>query len=161
MPGRCPTGRSAGRHEHAAASRKRQCRPLNAVALDGQKRPVQHLKLLVVTAISWTVMAGGALWLFGIWPRTALAWVLVLGFGPIVFALATGLGDGLGETIAKLPGIRHADRAVERRTAHEALSATRIGYYLLRLLILLPPLVLVWWWFEGKTVALIPESVSE
>jgi hypothetical protein len=71
------------------------------------------------------------------------------------------LGEMLGGAVAKLPGVRHADRAVERRTAHEALSATRIGYYLLRVLILLPPLVLVWWWFEGKALALAPDSVRE
>jgi hypothetical protein len=122
---------------------------------------VQNLTLLLVTTLSWIIMAGGELWLFGIWPRTPLAWELVLGFGPIVFALVTSLGEMLGGAIAKLPGVRHADRAVERRTAQEALSATRIGYYLLRLLMILPALVLVWWWFEGTAVALGPKSVRE
>ena len=120
---------------------------------------MEKLTLLLITAISWIVMAGGALWLFGIWPRTTLAWVLVLGFGPLVFALVTGVAEVLGAAIAKLPGIRHADSAVERRTAHEALSATRIGYYLVRLLVLLPPLVLVGWWFEDKVLALSPDAL--
>ena len=115
--------------------------------------------LLLITAISWIAMAGAALWLFGIWPRTTLAWVFVFGLSPIVFVLVTGLGEVLGEALAKLPGVRHADSAVERRTAHQALSATRIGYYLVRLLVLLPPFIVVGWWLEDKVLPLSPEAL--
>ena len=122
---------------------------------------MEKLTLLLVGAVSWIVMAGGALWLFGVWPHTPLAWLLVLGFGPLLFALVTGLAEMLGATVAKLPGIRHADSAVEHRTANETLSTRRVGYYLLRLLVLVPPLVLIWWWVEDKAAALPPEALRE
>jgi hypothetical protein len=110
--------------------------------------------MLLVIALIWIAAAGVALWQFGVWPRTILAWALVLGLGPVIFILVEGLGELGGEAIANLPGIRHADRAVERHTARERFSSVRIAYCLLRFLILMLLIGLALWWLADTGVDL-------
>lgn len=104
-------------------------------------------------------MAALTLLSFSVWPRTPLAWTLVLGVGPVIFLVLSAVEEIGGKYLSALPGVRHADESVERRTAHESLSATRVGYYLVRALILLVPIVMITLWVEDESPRLIPELI--
>jgi hypothetical protein len=106
--------------------------------------------------VIWIAAAGMSLWLFAIWPKTVIGWLCVVAIGPIAFFLLSVLGEFIGGAIGALPGIRHANRLIERRTADEVVSATRIAYYLLAFLVALVPLVYLSWWLDETVTPIVP-----
>jgi hypothetical protein len=97
----------------------------------------------------------------GVWPKDTIAWLCVLAVGPIAFFLLSALGELAGEVIGRTPGIRGADRAIERRTAPESISGTRIAYYLVRSLLILVPLLFLSWWLQDKVTSVVPGALRD
>ena len=122
---------------------------------------MDKLRLFLVGTVLWLVLAAMSLWFLGVWPRTALGWLLVLALGPLIALLLDAVGEMLGNAFASLPGIRHADLAVERRTASEPLSGVRVAYYLLRALLILVPIILGLMWLDGRDSPTVPETVAQ
>jgi hypothetical protein len=118
-------------------------------------------RLLGVGALIWLVLAGLALWFLGVWPRSAIAWLLVLGLGPVLFLLIDAASELMGNAIGALPGVRQANAAIERRTAHQHVSISRIVYHLARVLLILIPVVLAFWWLEEKASMTAPAALTE
>lgn len=116
---------------------------------------------VIVWVVLWVATAGMSLWSLGVWPKDATAWLCVLAVGPIAFFVFSALGELAAELISAIPGIRHADRAIARRTESESISGTRIGYYLVRFLIFLVPFLLLSWWLESKVAPIIPGTVRD
>lgn len=121
-------------------------------------------KPIVIGGITWLAVI--ALLLFslrlgGLWPRSAVAWLLVFVLGPLIFLVYEILGGAVGELIDRLPGIRHLDGAVERRTATERFSGLRILYYLVRFLVLLLPIGLLAWWIKNAAGGILPDAVLD
>ena len=86
----------------------------------------------------------------GVWPKSTTGWLCVLAVGPIAFFVLLAVSELIGAVIGAVPGIRHADRAIERRTLGEAVSGTRVAYLFVRFLILLVPVLLLAWWLENR-----------
>jgi len=124
-----------------------------------RKLTSEWLGLLIVGVIIWIVAAAMSLWFLGVWPRSLTGWLCVLAVGPVAFCVLAALSEVIGEAIGALPGIRHADRAVERRTLAEAISGTRVVYYLLRSLVILAPIIVLSWWLENKMKPLVPGAL--
>ena len=97
----------------------------------------------------------------GVWPKDTIAWLCVLAVGPIAFFLLSALGELAGKVIGRTPGIRGADRAIERRTAPESISGTRIAYYLVRSLLILVPLLFLSWWLQDKVTSVVPGALRD
>jgi hypothetical protein len=116
-------------------------------------------RVLAVGTLLWLGLAPISLVWLGLWPRTLIAWLLVLMFGPALLVILEGVGELGGEVISRLPGIRHADGAIERRTRGKSVSGVRIGYYLARALILAVPFVLIVWWVVGKLSGTTPGAI--
>jgi hypothetical protein len=106
--------------------------------------------------VLWIAATGMSLWLFAIWPKTAIGWLCVVAMGPVAFFVLSAVGELIAGAIGALPGIRHANSLIERRTAGEVISATRIAYYLFAFLVALVPLVLFSWWLENKVTPIVP-----
>jgi hypothetical protein len=141
--------------------RKRRSRVSRSTSDAQNGRRLDKVRVLVVGSIIWIVTAAMSLWFFGVWPRTAVGWVLVLGLGPIGLLLLVALGDFVSDAIGSLPGVRQADVAVERQTAGRQFSGTRVAYYLVRSLLLLIPIVFVLLWLKASAWPTGPNVVAE
>jgi hypothetical protein len=122
---------------------------------------LQKGRLLCIGALIWLALAGLALLFLGVLPRTVIAWLLVFGLGPVILLVLDAAGEVVGNAIRELPGFRHADAAIERRTGHQQISGTRIAYYLVRLLVVLMPVLLVFWWLDETTSKMAPAGLME
>jgi len=79
--------------------------------------------------------------------------------GPIAFFVLLAVSELIGAVIGAVPGIRQADRAIERRTLGEAVSGTRVAYLFVRFLILLVPVLLLAWWLENRVTPVVPGAL--
>ena len=116
-------------------------------------------QVLAVGMVLWFGLAAVSFVWLGLWPRTLVAWLLVLVLGPLLLFTLDGAGELAGEMLSRLPGIRHADGAIERRTKGKRVSGIRIGYYLARTLILVVPVVLLICWATGKLSGTTPGAL--
>ncbi len=115
--------------------------------------------MLAVGTVLWFILVAISVVWLGIWPRTLVAWLLVLVLGPVLLLILDAAGELAGEVISRLPGVWHADKAIERRTRWKTVSGIRIGYYLTRALILVVPLLLLISWATGKLSGTIPGAL--
>ena len=122
---------------------------------------MQKWRLLGIGALIWLALAGLALLFLGVRPRTAIAWLLVFGLGPVILLVLDAAGEVVGNAIRELPGFRHADAAIGRRTGHQQISGTRISYYLVRFLVVLMPVLLVFWWLDETASKTAPAGLME
>ena len=87
----------------------------------------------ITFALVWLVLATiGAFYVFGtdLSERPLWQWVLLLALGPPVLFVLQLAGEALGELFNRLPGIRHGNEYVERRTSERSLSGVRVLWYL-------------------------------
>jgi hypothetical protein len=120
-----------------------------------------RLRLLLVGTVAWLGLAAMSLWFLGVWPRTAVGWLLVLALGPFVAFFLQVAGEMIGNAFSSLPGIQHADCVVERRTASQKFSGLRIAYRLVRMLLFLVPIVLVLIWLKGRDWPTVPTAIAQ
>ena len=116
-------------------------------------------RLLLVGVVIWIAAAAMSLWFLGVWPKTTTGWLCVLAVGPIAFFVLVAVSELIGAVIGAVPGIRHADRTIERRTVGEAVSGTRVAYYLVRFLIILMPVFLLSSWLENRVTPVVPGAL--
>lgn len=89
---------------------------------------------LFTLALVWLIVAAiGAFYVFGtdLSDRPLWQWLLVLVLGPPVLFVLQLAGEALGELFQRLPGVRHGNEYVERRTSGRSLSGMRVLWYLL------------------------------
>jgi len=116
-------------------------------------------RLLLVGVVIWIVAATMSLWFLGVWPKSTTGWLCVLAVGPIALLVLVAVSELIGAVIGAVPGIRHVDRTIERRTVGEAVSGTRVAYYLVRFLIILVPVFLLSWWLENRVTPVVPGAL--
>lgn len=88
---------------------------------------------LLVLWLGLSVCAGVFLWQGQ--PEGLLRWLLLAMFGPPAYLLLSAAGEFLGFAYSRLPGIRHANEFVERRTKEQPISGLRILWYLVSALV--------------------------
>ncbi|MDM7950368.1 hypothetical protein [Hydrogenophaga sp.] len=87
--------------------------------------------------------AAYALWAFELQGPTK--WLLYLLAGPPLYLFLSGVGELLGEAYSRLPGIRHGNEFIERRTARHPVSGLRILWYLFISLLVIGVVVAAMW----------------
>lgn len=102
---------------------------------------------LLVLWLMLALLAGYALWAYE--PQGMVKWLLYVVALPPLYLVLEGAGDWLGEALARLPGTRHGNQFIERRTAGRATSGLRILWYLFTLLLLIAVVVGLTWLFRA------------
>lgn len=85
-------------------------------------------------ALVWLALAGiGAFYVFGtdLSHRPIWQWALLLVLGPPVLLLLQLVAEALGELFNRLPGVRHGNEYIERKTSGQSVSGVRVLWYLL------------------------------
>jgi hypothetical protein len=95
------------------------------------------------------VFAGYALWAFE--PQGMAKWLLYVVAVPPLYLVFSAAGDLLGEAFARLPGIRHGNQFVERRTTGPSTSGLRILWYLFTILLLIGIVVGLTWLYRTQS----------
>lgn len=106
-------------------------------------------KTLTVSLLLWLVLAviaGYALWAFE--PQGLAKWLLYVVALPPLYLMLEGAGELLGEAYARLPGIRHGNQFIERRTTDRSLSGLRIAWHLFTTLLLIGVVVGLTWLYR-------------
>jgi hypothetical protein len=75
----------------------------------------------------WLVLSVLVMLEWGLWPRTALGWSIVMVAGPIAWLGIEILGELLMTLIARLPGVRHSREWIAARTVTKQFSWLRVG----------------------------------
>lgn len=88
----------------------------------------KRLKNIIGILICWVVFVFLALWVFGIWPKTIIGWILAFFVGPVVLLIIEGIGEGIYELYKRIPFISHARKSIKTRTKNERTSLERMGY---------------------------------
>ena len=91
-------------------------------------------KALIVMAL-WAAVVVVSLWLFSLWPKTTLGWLLAVFVGPIAFVVFFTVGDLIHEGYRRIPFVQRLHTEVEEDTADQSFSGTRIAFYLLEAVI--------------------------
>ena len=101
---------------------------------------VRRAKVIGLIAISvsvWIVLALLFMLDAWVWPRTWIGWLLVFGAGPMAWVLMQVVGEAGVEAIRGLPVVRSIRFEVEKATAGDSFSASRIVYLLFETLLIL------------------------
>jgi hypothetical protein len=88
------------------------------------------LKPLLIGVGIWIALAGLALWNLQGWPRTPLAWVLVLLAGPVVTILLELISEALGGFVSRRAPVRRLLDRTEAETAARRFAWKRIAVVL-------------------------------
>jgi hypothetical protein len=120
---------------------------------------VTFLKKVLIGVGIWVALAGLALWNLNGWPRTPLAWVVVLVAGPFVAILLEIISEAVGGFVSRRPPVRRLLDRTEEETATKRFAWKRIAVVLavtlplvvvmvlvgLLLTSLTPPVISSWW----------------
>lgn len=100
-------------------------------------------RLVPVLCLSPSVAAGVLLWLV---PSEGwYQWLLLAMVAPPAYLLLSAAGEFFGFAYSRLPGIRHANEFVERRTKEQSISGLRILWYLVSALVFVALVAAVTW----------------
>ena len=107
---------------------------------------MRSVKKIAIFSFTWLALALLA-WLVFLHrqPQSIWEWLFVLILGPPVYVILSIIGNGVGAVFHSLPGIRHAEAAVERETASERFSVVRIVVYLGEAFVLLAFVGAIYW----------------
>jgi len=78
---------------------------------------------LALTLLAWFVFLHRV-------PQSLWEWLFVIVVAPPAYLFLEAIGQGAGKLFHSLPGVRHVENYVERKTAGEKFSALRILCYL-------------------------------
>ena len=117
------------------------------------------LKKVLIGVGIWIALAGLALWNLNGWPRTPLAWLVVLVAGPFVTILLELISEAIGGFVSRRPPVQRLIDRTEAETATERFAWKRIAVVLavtlplfvvmvvvaVMLTSLTPPVISNWW----------------
>lgn len=101
---------------------------------------------LLLLWLALAALAGYALWAFE--PEGLVKWLLYAVAVPPLYLVFSAAGELLAEAFARLPGIRHGNQFIERRTAGQSTSGLRILWYLFTMLLLIGIVVGLTWLYR-------------
>lgn len=101
--------------------------PLRHVLLGGRRT---RLGLVVVGTALWFAFALVFMWEWALWPRSLVAWIVILAVGPVAYLTLSALGELVAAGFRRIPAVRATRAAVVRSTAAVPFSWLRIAYLL-------------------------------